>query len=152
MAPRPTEIRHAVPIWHCSWWGLPCRPCYQRRGGLLNHRFTLTLHARRSVFCGAIRQIALPRRYLAPFHHGVRTFLDAHPQKDATARSSDPPHIGSRLPLCLSQVNDKLRALNRVARSSIIAQSVASSGPTCHGRNLWRNASKTASTPASFTG
>jgi hypothetical protein len=31
------------PIWPCSDWGLPCRRCCQRRGGLLPHRFTLTL-------------------------------------------------------------------------------------------------------------
>jgi hypothetical protein len=34
--------RHAVPIRFCSRWGLPCRPCYQLRGGLLPHPFTLT--------------------------------------------------------------------------------------------------------------
>ena len=32
----------AVPIWFCSRWGLPCRPCCQRRGALLPHPFTLT--------------------------------------------------------------------------------------------------------------
>ncbi len=26
----------------CSRWGLPCQPCYQGRGALLPHRFTLT--------------------------------------------------------------------------------------------------------------
>ncbi len=31
-----------IPIRSCSRWGLPCRPCYQRRGGLLPHPFTLT--------------------------------------------------------------------------------------------------------------
>jgi hypothetical protein len=31
------------PIWPCSDWGLPCHRCYQRRGGLLPHLFTLTL-------------------------------------------------------------------------------------------------------------
>lgn len=31
------------PIWPCSDWGLPCHRCYQRCGGLLPHRFTLTL-------------------------------------------------------------------------------------------------------------
>jgi hypothetical protein len=34
--------RTSPPIWPCSDWGLPCRRCYQRRGGLLPHRFTLT--------------------------------------------------------------------------------------------------------------
>src|SRR5215467_6827318 len=29
------------PIWPCSRWGLPCRPCCHRRGALLPHRFTL---------------------------------------------------------------------------------------------------------------
>src|SRR5690606_9409789 len=29
------------PIWPCSGWGLPCHPCYQGRGALLPHRFTL---------------------------------------------------------------------------------------------------------------
>ena len=31
----------AAPIRSCSRWGLPCRPCYQGRGALLPHRFTL---------------------------------------------------------------------------------------------------------------
>jgi hypothetical protein len=31
----------AAPIRSCSRWGLPCRPCYQRRGALLPHRFAL---------------------------------------------------------------------------------------------------------------
>jgi hypothetical protein len=39
---RLTFVRHAVPIRFCSRWGLPCHPCYQRRGGLLPHPFTLT--------------------------------------------------------------------------------------------------------------
>ena len=33
------------PIWPCSGWGLPCRICYQIRGGLLPHLFTLTPQA-----------------------------------------------------------------------------------------------------------
>ena len=30
------------PIWPCSERGLPCHPCYQERGALLPHPFTLT--------------------------------------------------------------------------------------------------------------
>src|SRR5258705_1424989 len=30
-----------IPIRSCSWRGLPCRPCYQGRGALLPHPFTL---------------------------------------------------------------------------------------------------------------
>ena len=32
---------HAVPIWSCSRWGLPCHLCCQRRGALLPHLFNL---------------------------------------------------------------------------------------------------------------
>jgi len=38
---RPMTVAVA-PIRSCSRWGLPCRPCYQRRGALLPHRFALT--------------------------------------------------------------------------------------------------------------
>jgi hypothetical protein len=61
------------PIWPCSDWGLPCHHCYQRCGGLLPHRFTLTLHpgvgrsSGRSVLCGPVRRLAAPRRYLAVY-------------------------------------------------------------------------------------
>ena len=64
------------PIWPCSTRGLPCRRCYHLRGGLLPHRFTLTLRSqpmkgepevfclqpateallhRRSILCGTFR-------------------------------------------------------------------------------------------------
>jgi hypothetical protein len=36
------EPRPCFPIWPCSGWGLPCRPCCHVRGELLPHRFTLT--------------------------------------------------------------------------------------------------------------
>ncbi len=29
------EQRYCPPIWSCSGWGLPCRSCCQKRGGLL---------------------------------------------------------------------------------------------------------------------
>ncbi len=56
------------PIWSCSRWGLPCRRCYQRRGALLPHHFTLTgsVELRRCIFCGTFRRLSPPRRYLAP--------------------------------------------------------------------------------------
>ena len=46
---RPGErlavTRRVVPIRSCSRWGLPCHRCCQRCGGLLPHRFTVTLMA-----------------------------------------------------------------------------------------------------------
>ena len=57
-------------IWSCSGWGLPCRHCCQRRGALLPHLFILAgsreRKRRRFVFCGTVRRLAPPRRYLAP--------------------------------------------------------------------------------------
>jgi len=40
-AARSLTAMGCFPIWPCSRWGLPCRPCYQGRGALLPHRFTL---------------------------------------------------------------------------------------------------------------
>lgn len=65
-----------VPIRSCSRWGLPCRRCYQRRGGLLPHPFTLTpAKPERFAFCGTFPKVALAGRYPAPCLHGARTFL-----------------------------------------------------------------------------
>jgi hypothetical protein len=48
------------PIWPCSRWGLPCRPCYQGRGALLPHRFTLTgRHSFRRSSLGGLLSVAL---------------------------------------------------------------------------------------------
>ena len=38
-----------VPIRSCSRRGLPCRPCYQARGGLLPHPFTLPCSEEQAV-------------------------------------------------------------------------------------------------------
>ena len=46
--------RRAAPIRSCSGWGLPCRRCYQPRGALLPHPFTLTPQMRRSALCGTV--------------------------------------------------------------------------------------------------
>ncbi len=77
-----------VPIRHCSGWGLPCRSGCPSRGGLLPHRFTLTMQSWRSVFCGAFPWVAPAGRYPAPLPHGARTFL----ARRRRARSSDLPH------------------------------------------------------------
>ena len=46
------EQRYEVPIWPYFQWGLPCRTCYQVRGALLPHHFTLTILQWRFIFCG----------------------------------------------------------------------------------------------------
>ncbi len=46
MLKQPTRLQcephYDNPIWLCFRWGLPCHFCYQKRGVLLPHRFTLT--------------------------------------------------------------------------------------------------------------
>jgi hypothetical protein len=83
--------RDAVPIRHCSRWGLPCHPRCRGRGGLLPHRFTVAAHARRSDLCGAFRRIAPPGRYPAPLLLGVRTFLEPGSAKTPGPRPSGLP-------------------------------------------------------------
>jgi len=67
-----------VPIWPCSRWGLPCHACYQPRGALLPHPFTLTSRPktrRRFAFCCTVPGVAPAGRYPAPCFRGARTFL-----------------------------------------------------------------------------
>ena len=80
-----------VPIRHCSGWGLPYRPGCPVRGGLLPHRFTITLDAsgrsptpRQSLLCGAFPEVAPAGRYPAPLLHGVRTFLEGCPPRSSS--------------------------------------------------------------------
>ena len=40
--------------------------CYQSRGALLPHHFTLTNRGWRYIFCGTFHRLTPPRRYLAP--------------------------------------------------------------------------------------
>ena len=69
------------PIWSCSEWGLPCHCCYQQRGALLPHPFTLTCIRERiiggSALCGTFRRLPPPRRYLAlyPLEPGLSSGL-----------------------------------------------------------------------------
>ena len=58
---RARRVTSSFPIWSCSRWGLPCRPCHQKRGELLPHLFTLT-GARGSggLFSGALSLGSLP--------------------------------------------------------------------------------------------
>ena len=55
-SPYARKAPDSFPIWSCSRWGLPCHHCYQRRGALLPHHFTLT-HGREAV--GGIFSVAL---------------------------------------------------------------------------------------------
>ena len=83
---RPTREQcgphRCSPIWSCSGWGLPCRPCCQGRGALLPHHFTLTCAGRTRPsavsflwhFPSARAAQVLP----GTLPCGARTFLYAH--------------------------------------------------------------------------
>jgi len=88
----------SLPIWSCSVWGLPCRVCYQARGALLPHLFTLTagLRQRRYVLCCTGRPDGLnhPSRTLSgTLPCGVRTFLSRMCLAATRQRSSGRLHL-----------------------------------------------------------
>jgi hypothetical protein len=64
------QLWYRLPTRPCSRWGLPCRPRYHGRGGLLPRRFTLTVgrpktRKRRSLFCGTLLGVSATGRYPA---------------------------------------------------------------------------------------
>ncbi len=89
-------LRREVPIWHCSRWGLPCRLRCRLRGGLLPHRFTVTVHAQPSVLCGAFPGVAPAGRYPAPCF--LKSGLSSRVKRKASPKqpSSHPRNRGLR--------------------------------------------------------
>jgi hypothetical protein len=83
---RSRTLRRGVPIRHCSGWGLPYRPCCQVRGGLLPHRFTITVDPFRASteHHGRLFSVALSLRLPSP---GVTR----HPIFMESGLSSKPP-------------------------------------------------------------
>ena len=97
--------RRAAPIRSCSRWGLPCRSCYQDRGALLPHPFTLTLRSScvggRFAFCGTVPGVAPAGGYPAPCFQGARTFLSARQLRRhcrAAIRPADRANKGAAAP------------------------------------------------------
>ncbi len=74
--------RHCFPIWSCSEWGLPCRFCYQKRGALLPHHFTLTSKVLKHVlavyFLLHWPWTRVPQTLSGTLPCGARTFLQPH--------------------------------------------------------------------------
>ena len=77
--PRAPRGTRAIPIWPCSWRGLPCRRRRRRRGGLLPHRFTLTRTVRRRR--GGLISVALslgsPRAGVTRRHFSLESGLSS---------------------------------------------------------------------------
>jgi len=80
-----------LPMRPCSRWGLPCRPRYRGRGGLLPRRFTLTVESREASD-GGFFSVALSSAFPSPGvtrHRALRS-SDFPPARD-NAASRRPP-------------------------------------------------------------
>ena len=78
--PRAAALAACFPIWSCSERGLPCRCCYQPRGALLPHRFTLAsprIAPRTSAVCSLLHfpWARAPQALPGALPSGARTFL-----------------------------------------------------------------------------
>lgn len=138
--PRP----RAIPIWHCSRWGLPCRCCCQPRGGLLPHRFTLTLTDQGSLFSVAL-SLGLPRpgvtrhRCLVESGLSSRACAPAAIQPSVQALPYGVTTTSSTILTC--QVDAALRQMG--------LKSSETSSPSAHGRNRSRTAANSVSSATS---
>ena len=143
------------PIWHCSRWGLPCRSCYQSRGGLLLHRFTCAPHARQTVLCGAFPWVAPAGGYPAPLLRGVRTFLSVGFPRPSGHPAIRDAYVMGRYIECNGRegVRRAIRSVTSAgcwrARPAINASSAGDSGPEAEGRKRWRKASRITTCPCS---
>src|SRR6185437_6587784 len=93
--PIPRKGLNCFPIWPCSRWGLPCQPCYQGRGALLPHRFTLAVpRGLNHWVLGGLLSVALSVGSRPPgvTWHLIRRSPDfPPPSTDDAAESSDCP-------------------------------------------------------------
>src|SRR5688572_6978329 len=144
---RPTRSsndpgRVSLLIWPCSDRGLPCRACYQARGGLLPHLFTLTLWIQgRSVLCGPDPSPLGAQALPGGLPCGARTFLE-WPFQPAT-RDHRPHHFqGTKLlieapPARLYLTNRRIRR----PKLSVTAPSSQNPAPSLNTRPRSRAAS-----------
>jgi len=128
------QAPRAVPIWHCSRWGLPCRRCCQPRGGLLPHRFTLTLVTESGLFSVAL-SLGFPRPGVTRHRCFVESGLSSRANAPTAIQlSARPRNRASALSRQSLPATCRSRAATRA--------SSALQGPSAQGRNRARNASK----------
>ncbi len=139
------SLPYEAPIWHCSRWGLPCRPCCQGRGALLPHLFTFAPARAGGVVCFLWRfPSGYPGRALpgtvdlwSPDFPRALPPAAIRPSAQATDRRAGgrlqpTSHPGSAGPV---QPAGYLRA-----RSAMAAMSAGASGPRAQGRKRRRKA------------
>ena len=93
------------PIWPCSDWGLPCRRCCQRRGGLLPHRFTLAGASTGGLFSVALSR-GSPR--VGVTDHPALWSPDFPRQLAAAAPAGDPGRLRQGDPVLVFGYHDTL--------------------------------------------
>jgi hypothetical protein len=84
-----------TPIWSCSRWGLPCRPCCQVRGALLPHPFTLT-HPRTGGLLSVALSLGSPPAAVSRHRISMEPGLSS--PEGAATRSTGVAHMGARWP------------------------------------------------------
>ena len=150
----PRGPRVCSPIWSCSGWGLPCHACYQPRGALLPHHFTLTCAMQRwpSAVCflrhfpSAHAAQGLP----GTLPSGARTFLRNTAAAARPTSQASGYHCPVTCALCLGAIGR--RANSRTRRSIALpaerqpersapppaAGSTAPRRPVCSAWPAWR--------------
>ncbi len=95
----PCAFRRTVPMWSCSRWGLPCRPCCQGRGALLPHRFALARGVTRPC-AGGLFSVALslgsPPPAVSRHRIPVEPGLSSIPRTRGTAAARPPDGLEMR--------------------------------------------------------
>ena len=94
MISEPRSNPRKVPIRHCSRWGLPCGGCCQPPGGLLPHRFTLTVgeQGQKVLRDGGLFSVALsvglPRPGVTRHRYLLESGLSSSPFRPAAIQPS----------------------------------------------------------------
>lgn len=130
VAPGLRTFPREAPIRHCSGWGLPCRPGCPVRGGLLPHRFTLTMETHGRLFSVAL-SLGLP----PPGVTRHPCFMESGLSSKVAPRGH--PAIRALWAYARASLASTGK---RVARLRIRRRSVASSGPVTPGRKRSRKA------------
>ena len=154
---RPTRSssdpgRVSLLIWPCSDRGLPCHACCQARGGLLPHRFTLTLWIQgRSVLCGPVPSPRGAQVLPGGLPCGARTFLD-RPLQPAY-RDHRPHHFqrqeNYRSPGALGKAHLAKRRMTRAKLSEAVP---SSQKPACSPNTIGRSRAQSAGESRSRSG
>ena len=97
LRPEGRTFPRKVPIRHCSGWGLPYRPGCPVRGGLLPHRFTITMDPFKASpeHHGSLFSVALSLRLPSPGITRHPYFMESGLSSKAPTFRQNPPRSPS---------------------------------------------------------